>query len=345
MKKALILIFTGLCLLSISVTAQRSLTTTWESQKASVSTTLGLTEIGITYSAPAVKGRKIWGGLVPFGEVWRAGANDNTVISFPEDVKINGKDIPAGRYGLHIIPTENEWTVIFSKDNNGWGSYAYTPENDALRISVKPYETPFEESLIYTFKNKKSDAADVVLSWEKLSVSFTVWLDVKKSVLKNMKRELTNLAQFNWAPWNQAAAYCLNNNFALEEGLAFVNRSISMNENFDNLKTKAGLLALKGNQKEADELNKKAMKMANETQLNAYGYQLLGQKKMKEALDIFKMNADKNPESWNALDSYAEGLEQSGEKKDALKYYKKALSNAPENQKKRLQDKINELSK
>lgn len=239
----------------------QSLPKPWESQKASVSTTIGIKEISIVYSSPAVKGRKIWGELVPFGKVWRAGANENTVISFAENVKINGQDVAAGKYGLHIIPTENEWTLIFSKDYQSWGSFSYKPENDALRISVKPYQTPFEENLIYTFKNKKADAADVVLSWENLSVSFTVSLDVKRSVFNTMKEMLSNPSQATWEGFNQAAIYCLSNNFEIDQALEWANQSIKINENADNLKTKSGLLALKGNKKESDDLLKKSQSL------------------------------------------------------------------------------------
>jgi hypothetical protein len=159
------------------------------SLKAGVMQRLGAdTDITIEYSRPGVKGRKIWGALVPYGMApgnqysknqpfpWRAGANENTTISFSKDVLIDGKPLPAGKYGLHMIPSEKDWTIIFSKNNSAWGSFSYKPEEDALRITVTPVAAPFEEWLSYGFDDLAGKSATAFLRWEQLKVPFKISL-------------------------------------------------------------------------------------------------------------------------------------------------------------------------
>jgi len=160
-----------------------------KSLKAGVSQTLGVdTEITIIYSRPGVKGRKIWGGLVPYGMApgnnyskdkpypWRAGANENTTIEFNKDILIEGQKLPAGKYGIHMIPGEKEWTVIFSKNNSAWGSFAYNQEEDALRVKVMAVEAPFQEWLSFGFDELAGTSVTAFLRWEKLKVPFKVKL-------------------------------------------------------------------------------------------------------------------------------------------------------------------------
>ena len=159
------------------------------SLKAGVMQRLGAdTDITIEYSRPGVKGRKIWGALVPYGMApgnqysknqpfpWRAGANENTTISFSKDVLIEGKPLPAGKYGLHMIPSEKEWTIVFSKNNSAWGSFSYKPEEDALRVTVTPVAAPFEVWLSYGFDDLAGKSATAFLRWEKLKVPFKISL-------------------------------------------------------------------------------------------------------------------------------------------------------------------------
>jgi hypothetical protein len=159
------------------------------SLKAGVMQRLGAdTDITIEYSRPGVKGRKIWGALVPYGMApgnqysknqpfpWRAGANENTTISFSKDVLIEGKPLPAGKYGLHMVPSEKEWTIIFSKNNSAWGSFSYKPEEDVLRITVTPVAAPFEEWLSYGFDDLAGKSATAFLRWEQLKVPFKISL-------------------------------------------------------------------------------------------------------------------------------------------------------------------------
>jgi tetratricopeptide (TPR) repeat protein len=305
--------------------SQPQLTVPQLSQKASVTQTIGLTDISIDYHRPLVKGRKIWGELVPYNEVWRAGANENTTISFSDNVKINGMDLPAGKYGLHMIPTENEWTIIFSKDNAAWGSFFYNAEHDALRIKVKPQTADFAEALTYSFTDPTANSVEVNLHWEKLNVSFKVDVDVKKVVLASIRKELTGLAGFYWQPFNQAAAYCLQNDINLDEGMKWADKSISISKTFSNLRVKAGLLNKLGKTEEASKLIDDAWKVATENEINLLGYQYLNVQKYDKAIETFKMNIEKHPDSWNVYDSLAEAYAKSGNKELALKNYEKAL--------------------
>jgi hypothetical protein len=258
-----------------SLLAQPQLTTPRISPQAEISQTIGLSKITITFSRPGVKDRVIWGKLVPYGEVWRAGADENTAITFSDPVKVEGKELPAGKYGLHMIPSEKEWIIIFSKVNTGWGSYGYDEKDDALRISVLPLEAPFEERLSYRFDNLSENTARVTLYWEKLAIPFTVEFDVQKVVLDSMGKELRGLAQFYWQPWNQAANYCLRNNVNYQQALSWIDKSISINENYTNLQTKANLLEKTERAEEAKKLRDYSFTLATEYDLNLYGYQLL----------------------------------------------------------------------
>lgn len=144
------------------------------SPNASVSQTIGTTKVTINYCRPAVKGRKIWGGLESYGKVWRAGANENTTIEFSKDVKINGKALPAGKYGFFILLEEDEWTLIFSKKNNAWGAMGYDAANDALRITVKPEDAPHQERLVYGFEELTDTSGVAYMHWEKKKAPFKI---------------------------------------------------------------------------------------------------------------------------------------------------------------------------
>jgi tetratricopeptide (TPR) repeat protein len=302
------------------------LTTPESSPKASVSQTVGLTEMTIAYHRPAVAKRKIWGDLVPYGEVWRAGANANTTLSFSTPVEIGGKTVPAGTYGLHMLPTEKEWTVILSTVSTAWGSYSYTPKEDAVRVTVTPEATDFTERLSYSFDEPTNDSVSVVLRWEKLKVAFKVTVDTPAVVRASMRAELRGLPRFFWQGWNEAAQYWLRSGGDLGEAEKMVGESLQIQETFQNLNTKAAILEKKGDAKQAAALRTKALGLATQGDLNQYGYSLLGQKKVDEAIEIFRKNAKDHPGSWNAHDSLAEAFGIKGDKKSAIESYSKALS-------------------
>lgn len=241
--------------------AAQQLTLPRPSPNASVSQTVGVTEVTIRYSSPGVKDRKIWGGLVPYGEVWRTGANENTTIRFNTPVKIEGHELPAGLYGLQTLPTEGEWTVIFSKDADEWGAFNYKQENDALRITVKP-ETVADslERMAFTFEDTTDNASEVVLRWEKLRVPFTVEVDTPKLVMEKTKEAV------RWQTPYQAANYCIQNNTCLDEASRWLDASIALQETFTNLRAKALLLAKRNDTKGAVSYGEKALAAAKTAQ-------------------------------------------------------------------------------
>lgn len=314
------------------------------SPKASFTQRVGMTDVTVRWSRPAVNGRKVWGGLVPYGEVWRTGADENTTLTFSTPVTVGGKTLPAGTYGLHTIPGEKEWTVILSTEAGAWGSFSYDPKEDAVRFPAVPKEGPHVERLLFTLDDPTETAVTATLAWEKLRVSFPIEVDSKAVVLASLKEQLRGLPRFGWQGWNGAAAWCVRNDTALDKAAEWVDRSIRMNRNFTNQSTKAALLEKKGDAKGAAELREKALATATEAELNLYGYQLLGQKKVDEAIRIFEKNTKDHPASWNVWDSLAEGYATAGDRKKAVANYEKALSMVEdEDQKKRIRGEIAKL--
>jgi tetratricopeptide (TPR) repeat protein len=325
-------------LYAATAAAQPNLTLPEASPKASIAQTVGLTDVAFTYLRPAVNKRTIWGDLVPYGEVWRAGANQNTTISFSSPVTVNGKPLAAGTYGLHMIPTTGDWTIAFSNVSWAWGSFSYDEKEDALRVTAKPQPAEFQERLSYSLDDPTEKSVEVGLRWEKLRVPFTVVVDTPTVVVTSLRRELRDLPRFSWQGWNQAAAYSMRNKVNLDEAMTWADRSVSMQENFNNLSTKAGLLEAKGDTAAAAALRDKAMKIATEADINARGYQLLGAGKTDEAIAMFRKNVKDHPASWNTYDSLGEAYDRKGDKKLAAENYRKALgmTQDPE-QKKRIE--------
>lgn len=337
---------TILCLLfAASAYAQTTITLPKASPKASVTQTIGLTDITVVYHSPAVKNRTVWGGLVPYDKIWRAGANENTTVSFTHDVSVNGKALPAGTYGLHMIPTKDKWTIIFSKNHTSWGSYFYKKEEDALRVEVTPKSHPHTEWLTYTFFDKSENSVTLSLLWEKLEVPVKIDIDVNNIVFNNMKNELRNIPGFTWEGFYAAADFCYKNNMETEQALKWIETANRYSQNnFNVLKLKANLLERNGNDEEAEKVIKEAISFANEGELNSYGYDLLNEGKTEKAAEIFELNVKRHPKSWNTYDSYAEALAKKGEKKEAVKQYRKALKlTPPEPQIKRINNTIKEL--
>jgi len=309
----------------------------YESQKASVKQTIGLTEMEIVYHRPAVKGRKIWGDLVPYNNgnpiPWRAGANENTTISFSNDVTIEGKPLAAGTYGLHMIPGENEWTIIFSKNHTSWGSFSYDQKEDALRVIVKPQSAEFEEYLTYEFANPQPAKVTAELHWEKLKVGFTVEVNTHEIVLASIRNELRNTPGFSWVGYNTAAMYAVDENFDYDEAIGWANSSVSSEENFDNLETLSQLQTKTGKADESEKTMQRAMQIAKPMELQNYGRQLIREKKVDEAMKIFEYNAKKNPDQWFVYAGLARGYEAKHEMNKAIENMKIALDKAPENSK------------
>ena len=294
------------------------------SPHASVSQRVGLTDITIDYHRPAVGKRKIWGALVPYDEPWRAGANENTTFTFSSAVTVGSKQLPAGTYGFHIIPTAKTWTVAFSNVSTAWGSFSYDPKEDAVRFTVTPTPAELEESLEYRFENPTETSTTVVLQWEKLQISFPITVDTKAVTLASLKGQLRGLSKFFWQPWNNAAAWCIKAECGTDQALAWTDESIKVQPSFGNLTTKAKLIEKK-DPAGASKLHADAMKLATETDVNLLAYQYLGDKKYPEALDIFRKNVKDHPQSWNVYDSLGEALAATGDKKGTVTNYEKAL--------------------
>lgn len=335
----------ALALAAVAAAQAPPLTLPQPSQGATVAQTVGLTEITVTYHRPRVNGRAIWGALVPYGEVWRAGANENTTIEFSTPVAVEGHALAAGRYGFHAIPTAERWTLILSNVDTNWGSFAYQPSEDALRFEVQPEAAPHQEALAYSFDDATARETTLALRWEKLRVPFKITVDTPEVVYQSLQKELRGLPQFFWQSWNQAAATLLAQQVHLDEAMTWVDRSIAIQKNFANANTKSRLLALQGDAAGAKKLVDEALPAASEAELNAYGYQLLGAGDAAGAVTIFRENVKRHAESWNTYDSLAEGLAGAGNKAEAIQMYEKALSMAPENQKARIQAALGGLRK
>lgn len=331
--KKIILFFSLYFSLFISQSmAQGVVTTPNTSPKAMVMQSVGLTEISITYHRPSVNEREIWGGVVPFGQVWRAGANDNTIIEFSTDVMIEGQSIPAGKYGLHMIPNENEWTIIFSTNYTSWGSYFYQESEDALRVNVTPkVSSTFYEQLTYSFQSLESDKATVLLNWENMEVAFEVAIsNLSEMVLANIRKELRTLPAFTWMGSYSAAQYCLQNEINYEEALQWIDQSIRQNKNFSNLSLKAQLLTKTSKEAEADEIIEEAKNIATVFELHQYGRSLIAQGDADKAMDIFEFNAQKHPNTWPIHVGLGRGYSAKGDYKKAIKEFEMALENAPD---------------
>ena len=305
-----------------------------ESQRASVTQRIGITDIRVDYSRPAVKGRKIWGEVVPFNDgkpiPWRAGANENTTITFSHDVMIEGKPHEAGTYGLHTIPSASDWTIIFSKNSTSWGSFSYDQKEDALRATVKSRAGEFREYLAYTFEDVKPESASLQLAWEKLQIPITISVDVKKNVVENARKELRNTIGFSWIGYNAAAWYCYENNTNLEEALKWANQSVNADSRYENLDTKAQILIKLGRKAEGDSVLREGYAKAAPGMLYAVGRQYLTEKKIEDAKEVFEINSKKNPKHWTSFAGMARFYEASGDKDKAIKNVKKAKEVAPE---------------
>jgi hypothetical protein len=294
------------------------------SPRATVSQTVGLTDISITYDRPGVNGRQIWGALVPWDSVWRAGANENTVIAFSSPVRIGDTDVPAGRYGLHMIPSRPEWTVILSHQANAWGSFSYDPGEDLLRVKVTPIKGDFHERLLYTLDDPGQGTVMATLRWDTLAVPLAIQVDAKRVVADSLREQLRGLGRFFWQPWNQAAAWCAANETNLQEATTWADRSIAINENFTNLRVKAALLGQQGDMAGAKALLQRSLVVATEADMNTYGYLLMGQDKVDSAVAVFKKNVRDYPKSWNAYDSLGEAYAKKGDVPRAIQAYTQA---------------------
>jgi len=233
-----------------------------QSQRQEIRQVVGDTTISINYGQPNMRGRKIWGGLVPFNEVWRAGADENTTFEFSRAVTINGKELPAGKYGFHVLPAERDATVIFSKDNDKWGSFTYNAENDALRVPVKVETGAPTETLSFSFSDVTVSSAKVTLAWGEVAIPLTIDIgDVHGRSVASLREAISKRDSADVRPLTQAATYVLNFQVKASygEALGWVDQALAVRETFQLLSTKSRLLAADGKVEEAISVGERAV--------------------------------------------------------------------------------------
>ena len=348
MKKITLLLVAFCCLLATQISAQLTLPPNGDNQKSVFTQYMGLVSVTITYHSPDIhlpdgtdRTGKIWGQLVPYGMngpnaiPWRAGANENTIITFSHDVQIEGQPLKAGSYGLHMIPGESDWTVIFSNATAGWGSFSYKQEEDALRVNVKSEKSEYNEWLTYEFADRKQNGCTVQLKWENLSVPIKVSVPNGDDLyLATIRDELRGFKGFVWQNTLQAANWCATKKINLDEALGWADRVINLQglKNFPSYRTKANVLVAMDKQDEANALLDEAIKFSDATvnAINAYGNQLIAQKKADKAIEVFKYNAERNAtNAFVVKQGLARGYSAKGDYKTALKYAQEALAAAP----------------
>lgn len=315
------------------------------SPKISETQRLGVTDIEVNYHSPAVRGREIWGQLVPMDGnpvPWRAGANINTTIAFSTDVRIEGQHLAAGSYGLHTIPSEKSWTIIFANNDNLWGSYYLDKDKDvALQVQVVPQTSAHREYMSFEFLNRTDSTLVVALEWEKLRVPISIEVDLNTTVVESFRYQLRGHTTNAWAAWNAAAQWCLSRNTNLEEALQWANRSIEggfggfrANKNFTNLSTKASILWQLNKKEESDRTLDEAFNLVVDPG-NAYplGRSLIDQGRSEKALTFYQKLADKFSDKWFVHLGLARAYNALDDNKKALKAMVKAQSMAPDNYK------------
>ena len=348
MKKLTLLIFVFACVTKVSAQYALTVGNLGDNKRASVTEFIGLAKITIDYHRPGVKGRegKIWNtdvahyGLTDLGfgtskaAPWRGGANENTTISFSHSVKIEGKPLAAGTYGLHFILGETDDTVIFSKRANSWGSFYYNPDEDVLRVTVK--HRPIEKSvewLKYEFVEQTENSAVVALMWEKRLIPFKVEADIHQLQMESFRSELRTKPGFTWNAFVQAANYALEhneNNEALEWADMAINARFVGQKNFQTLAAKANVLRKLGRNSEADKLMADAIPLANMIDLHQYGRRLIAEKNANRALSVFQANYKKYPNVFTTNVGLGRGYSAVGNFRKALGHMESALKQAPD---------------
>jgi TolA-binding protein len=335
-----------LTLPTIQVFAQAGVTTPrTPSPAASVKQTIGISTVSIDYSRPKVNNRPVWGTLVPYGwnvqafgagnsAPWRAGANENSVITLSHPAKIEGQVVPAGSYGLFfVINQDNSGEVVLSKDFRSWGSFFYDQKQDQLRAKIQVRDvSSHAELLTYDFANLTKNSGELVLNWEKKQFPVKIEFAVDEIVMANADAELKGQKGFTPQGFVSAANYALQNDVNKEQALRWIDQAIATNRNFPSLNIKSQLLRKTGKTAEADKLLAEGMTIATEVELNAYGYQLLGLNQHDKAIEVLALVTQRFPKSANAWDSLGEAYATKGDKDNAIKNFKKSLSlNPPEN--------------
>ena len=335
----------AIILLATNVRAQMDLPAGAGNPRATLTEEVGITNITLTYSRPDVNKRegKIYGegNPVPYGFTtnsfitnkntapWRAGANENTTITFEHDVKVEGKDIKAGTYGLHIALNPENATIIFSNQSNAWGSFYYDEKYDALRVNVKTVALDKSvEWLKYEFIEHKEKYCVIALQWEKLSIPFKIDVDVDNIVIARMREQLTGQKGFNALNVLAAANYCVSRNINLEEALTWSLRAAGT-KTFATLNNLATNYTKLNRLTQADSTMNEALVFANPNQYMGYGRSLITLKRLDRALEVFTANQKKNADVYEVNAGFASYFSAKEDFKKALDYANKALAQAP----------------
>lgn len=357
--KKIFYLFTALTLASSAIGQGISQPPSGNNQAAKVTQFIGPVEVSISYHSPNVHGTNgqdrtghIWGELVPYGYTdpgfgtakaapWRAGANENNIIHFSHDVKVEGKDLRAGDYGLFLaVQKEGPWTWIFSKNISSWGSYFYDQKEDALRVDVTPTDGPYTEYLTYGFEERKPASAVAFLQWENKKIPMKIEVpNVNDIYVSQIRDQLRTFPGFDYRNWSQAATFCANNKINLDEALAWADHAMDPTigvEDFSTLTAKATVLRAMGKEGDADAVMDKAIKLPGTTviEIHQYGRSLLNAGKKEKAMQVFQYNQKAHPnDKFTPNVGLARGYTALGDKKNAIKYWETAIANIPENQK------------
>lgn len=332
-----------------------------DNQKSEVTQWIGLVKVTIKYSSPDVHGPngedrkgKIWGNVVHYGYIdqgfgtskaapWRAGANENTTISFSHDVNIGGKEVKAGTYGLFLaVEQDKPWTWILNQDANSWGSYFYNPELDVVQVQAAPQDCEYTEWLTYSFDDRQRGSAVAYLQWENKRAGFRIEVpNINELYVARILDEMRGTtAGFQHQSYISAASFCAQNKVNLDQGLRWADYAISDpfvgQENFTSLSVKAQVLLAMGRDADVDVVMNKAIQHPTATVngIHQYGRMLLSSGKTQRAMEVFKLNAKNHPEDkFTPIVGLARGYTALGDKKNAIKYWELAIKNLPENQK------------
>lgn len=273
MNKYLYCFFVILFAFAASHSASAQLKLPQPSPEAFVKQTIGLTDISITYHAPGVKGRKIFGSLVPYGQLWRAGANEATVIRFSDDLFLNNERVPAGSYSVFILPeSDTLWNLVLNKDTTLWGLEGYNELDDVAYLRVKPKKASFHETMQFNFTDIGINSGNLNLVWENTKISIHIETEIEKKALANIKKALAEASDDDWYIWAQSAEYMMQKKEHHEMALKWINKSIAIKENFFNNWIKARLYAYNQEFQMAASITAKAIQLGNTEPQTYKGY-------------------------------------------------------------------------
>ncbi|HMD61576.1 MAG TPA: DUF2911 domain-containing protein [Opitutaceae bacterium] len=315
------------------------------SPRATVSQTIGITDVTIVYHRPSVQKREIWGKLVPYGfndlgfgtskaAPWRAGANETTLVSFEHDVSVAGSPLKAGTYGLFMAPAaDGTVTLIFSHDTRTWGSFFYDEKNDALRAQAKMEDAPFHEMLTYDFSGVTKDAAVLALSWENKRIPIPIKVDTDRIVVASLRDELRGQTGFQNQAWLAASGYLLQNGLELPLALDWAEFAVSDpnfgERKFATLSNRADILDRLGRAAESRAAMDEALRNGSALEIHQYGRKELAARRTEHAIEIFKLNARLHPDAWPVNYGLARGYSALGDYKAALDALLKAQTQVP----------------